>query len=187
MNTMLESSGHTGLSQPNGWCFTVYFFSVHLGFIKKKISRMFTRLPAPHLPPALLTVDVGAFRHGGLSKALVKAEDLPGTHWSFSWGVWLPRPLRSQRPHSAGSPDLELSFIATQTSRMTKLWKHVKWTQRGGKVLRIIKKRKGEGCGVVKVINWWLEGLGYEVGWSHYLLSKLGLSLGWGLPLWLTW
>lgn len=146
---------------------------------------MFIRLPAPHLPPAFLTVDVGA--HGGLSKALVKAEDLPGTHWSFSWGVWLPRPLRSQRPHSAGSPDLELSFIATQTSRMTKLWKHVKWTQRGGKVLRIIKKRKGEGCGVVKVINWWLEGLGYEVGWSHYLLSKLGLFLGWGLPLWLTW
>ena len=39
---------------------------------------MFIRLPAPHLPPAFLTVDVGA--HGGLSKALVKAEDLPGTH-----------------------------------------------------------------------------------------------------------
>ena len=39
---------------------------------------MFIRLPAPHLPPAFLTEDVGA--HGGLSKALVKAEDLPGTH-----------------------------------------------------------------------------------------------------------
>ena len=187
MSTTLESSGHNGLSQPNGWCFTLYFFSVHLGFIKIYIyiSQTFTRLPATHPPPALLTVDVRA--HRGLSKALVKAEDLPGPHWSFSWGVWVPCPLRSQRPHSSGSLDLELSFIATQTLRMTKLWKHEKWTQRGGKVLGIIKKRKGKGCGVVNVIDWWLEGLGYEERWSHYLLSKLGLLWGWGLSWWLRY
>ena len=78
MNTTLESSGHTGLSQPNGWCFTVYFFSVHLGFVKKKYHGCSPDFLPPHPPPALLTVDVGA--HGGLSKALVKAEDLPGPH-----------------------------------------------------------------------------------------------------------
>lgn len=74
MNTTLESSGRTRLSQPNGWCFTAYFFSVHLGFIKKKISRTFTRLPAPHPPPALLTVDVRA--HGGAFQGFGQGQGL---------------------------------------------------------------------------------------------------------------
>ena len=73
MNTTLESSGRTRLSQPNGWCFAVYFFSVHLGFIKKNITDVH-QTSVPHPPPALLTVDVRA--HGGAFQGFGQGQGL---------------------------------------------------------------------------------------------------------------
>lgn len=116
-------------------------FRSSLDLLKKKNLK---NSPAslPHPPPAFVTENVGV--RGWLYKASSRL-------WAHV-GPIDPAPRVSCFLVHSGTKGpivqasgLDLSFTATQTSRLTNLQRHKRWNKMGGKILRTTKREKEAG------------------------------------------